>query len=61
MMLAAGQPVGAIEEHLHASLNTDDEATCRAAPLVYCSWIPKLPQLATEDSWRGEIVRGAWV
>jgi len=45
---------------LTACINLDDETTCRAASLVYCSWIPKLPQLALEESWRGELVREHW-
>ena len=53
--------IGVWEEGLFGCLNLDDEATCRGAHACYNNWIPKLPEMATEDSWRGEIVRANWV
>ena len=53
--------IAAWPEGLFGCLNLDDEATCRASHAAYCNWIPKLAEMATEDSWRGEIVRGAWL
>jgi hypothetical protein len=60
-MARAGQRIGLLHESLHASLNTDDEATCRAAAIAVCSYQPKLPEMAREDGWRGELVRSAWL
>jgi hypothetical protein len=43
-----------------ACLNLDTEAQCREALVCYNSWVPKLPEMAEEDGWRGELVRSAW-
>jgi hypothetical protein len=43
-----------------ACLNLDTEEHCKAALVAYNSWQPKLPEMAKETGWRGELVRSAW-